>query len=143
MKINWLRVVRDVAILLVLIAIGGFVGAFGILDLSPWASRVCAGTTFGTLGFCLSGCLTPKNRWKHLLVVALVLWLTNWVALSLFMAWFNPVRFSQFGRPDIMVGGIFAVAVMMLAGAGLSELFVPAREQENVQVDKRESGQDG
>jgi len=75
MRIKWLRVVRDVVIVTVFLVIGGFiVGSTGIVTKQ---SMLVSSLLLGTLGFCLCGCLTIDNRWKHLFIVALGVWLIN------------------------------------------------------------------
>ena len=79
MKIKWLRVVRDVVIVTVFLVIGGFiVGSTGIVTKQLMA---VSSLLLGTLGFCLCGCLTIENRWKHLFIVGLGVWLTNCLPL--------------------------------------------------------------
>ena len=76
MKIKWLRVVRDVVIVTIFLAIGGFIvgSTAGIVTKQV---MVVPSLLLGTLGFCLCGCLTIENRWKHLFIVALGVWLLN------------------------------------------------------------------
>jgi len=75
MKIKWLRVVRDAVIVTVFLVIGGFiVGSTGIVTIQ---SLTVSSLFLGTLGFCLCGCLTIENRWKHLFILALGVWLIN------------------------------------------------------------------
>lgn len=76
MKIKWLRVVRDVVIVTIFLAIGGFIigSTAGIVTKQ---AMVVPSLLLGTLGFCLCGCLIVENRWKHLFIVALGVWLLN------------------------------------------------------------------
>jgi hypothetical protein len=78
MEIRWLRVARDVIFVSVLSAIGGFLSlmAYQWKEIAPrmlWS----VGIALNVFAFCVVGCLTPNNRWKHLLCVAIGVWLTS------------------------------------------------------------------
>jgi FtsH-binding integral membrane protein len=68
-------------------------------------------TIFSILGFTISGCLVGGRRWKHLLVVALLVWLTGLINL------FFGVTFIEW------LFSIVALLVFMAIGGGLSYLF--------------------
>lgn len=77
------------------------------------AALAISNLLLGSIGFCLAGCLTRTDRWKHLLVVALIVWLFGLVNVAFFH-----VNFVQW------VFSAIAVLVMMGVGGGLSFLFV-------------------
>ena len=107
-------VARDVAILWVLTLVGGFVA--GVAGAGPGTPRFVAAlfvsnTLLGIIGFIISGCLVGGRRWKHLFVVALILWLTGLVNML------SGVTFIQW------VFGIVAILIFMGIGGGISYLF--------------------
>ena len=107
-------VARDVAILWVLTLVGGFVA--GVAGAGPGTPRFVAAlfvsnTLLGIIGFIISGCLVGGRRWKHLFVVALILWLTGLVNMLF------GVTFIQW------VFGIVAILIFMGIGGGISYLF--------------------
>lgn len=77
MKIRWLIVVRDVIIVTVFLGISGFIVGFATQGDYTDISMAVSGAFLSTLGFCLCGCLTIENRWKHLFIVAVGVWLIN------------------------------------------------------------------
>jgi len=78
MEIRWLRVARDVIIVSVIPAIGGFLSllAYQWKEI-PYRMLWSVGTALNVFAFCFVGCLTPDHRWKHLLCVAIGVWLTS------------------------------------------------------------------
>ena len=117
MKIKWLRVVRDVVIVTVFLFIGGFiVGQTGIVTKQ---SVAISSLLLGTLGFCLCGCLTIENRWKHLFIVALGVWLIN-CSYQLFLIPFSVLA---------LVLNISIIFVPMVIGGALSTGLVRAPKQ--------------
>jgi hypothetical protein len=66
----------------------------------------------GTVGFAISGCLAPGNRWLHLAYVALGVWLA---ALMNVMFFDSTIVEWLFGAP--------VVALMMGLGGAISYLF--------------------
>lgn len=114
MSNSWISVARDVAIVLFLTFIGGvIIGIAGGGRSLSMAALAISNLLLGSIGFCIAGCLTRTDRWKHLLVVALIVWLFGLVNV----AFFN-VNFVQW------VFSAIAVLLMMAVGGGLSFLFV-------------------
>jgi len=69
------------------------------------------------LGFCLCGCLTVENRWKHLVVVATGVWLVNYRLLAhqaTIFAW---------------IFSIFHILIMMVIGVAIASLLVRVPKQ--------------
>ena len=129
MKFNWLTVLRDVLMVLVIGTFGTLLVDFlvgGTPGLPVGAPRlgdpgglqgeaVLPGQVFLmifmlTVGFCISGCLARQGRFKHLAVVALGVWLLR-------------LAEGVIRRPDYipsMVLGLGIVLVAMLVGGLLS-----------------------
>ncbi|HLY58550.1 MAG TPA: hypothetical protein VKS60_23510 [Stellaceae bacterium] len=113
-----LPILRDVLIIFGLTFLSGFVVGF------LFAFRGASGTpayavalglsnlVFGTVGFVISGCLAPPGRWRHLLLVAVGVWL-----LSLANVAFMGVPFLQWAFL------VIPIAIIMGVGGGLSYLF--------------------
>jgi hypothetical protein len=77
MRVNLLRVIRDVVILWALIFIGGFVvGYLGLLDPEPGVALKVATVISLVVGFTISGCMSVAWK-KHVFVVAVGYWITN------------------------------------------------------------------
>lgn len=126
MQIKWLRVVRDVVIVTVFLFIGGFiVGHAGTVTKEKLA---VSSFLLGILGFCLCGCLTIENRWKHLLIVALGVWLINCL---LFLP---SLPFSVLAWV-LNVGIIF---VPMVIGGALSSVLAIAPKQKEEKGEQKE-----
>jgi len=72
---------RDVGIIWGLTLAGGFVmGISGLRRLDQRACTIASGdsnTLLLFVGFVIIGCLIGRGRWKHLLAVTLILWITN------------------------------------------------------------------
>jgi len=81
MEIRWLRVARDVIFVSVLSAIGGFLSLMAYQWKAP---RILwfVSTALNVFAFCVVGCLTPNYRWKHLLCVAIGVWLTFFIIVA-------------------------------------------------------------
>ena len=110
-------IARDVAIVWVLTAIGGFVA--GVATGGPQVDGqrfmiavAISNTLLGTVAFTIAGCLAPPNRWRHLGFVALGAWLTSLINVAFFNVtiaqWFSGVRF---------------VAIIMGLGGAVSYIF--------------------
>lgn len=116
MSIQWGRVLRDVALVFLLTFFGGFiVGASAQLagKTPPPGGIALSNLLFGTLGFLISGCFAPPERFKHLTIVALGAWLSGIVNVF-------------FGVPIIhWVGSILFTFLVMGLGGSLSFLLVP------------------
>lgn len=81
-RLRIVRVLRDVLIIFGVVFSGGFV-TLGIALLADF-SRAQFNTALGvtmlllfTIGFTISGCLAPPGRWRHLLCVAVVVYVTE------------------------------------------------------------------
>ncbi|WP_076789663.1 DUF4339 domain-containing protein [Chlorobium sp. KB01] len=110
-------VIRDVIIVAVLTAIGGFaVGlASGRADMSSPGfvlGLAASNTLLGSVGFIIVGCLAKGNRWRHLLHVAVGVWLVGLLNVMIGMISFGEWFFS-----------VFFVALIMGVGGGLSFAF--------------------
>jgi len=73
MRVDWLTVARDilgVLVLLFIVVMGGVYAAGGL------SLNTAFGLGFVAMasGFCVSGCLSPSSRFKHLPAVALGVW---------------------------------------------------------------------
>ena len=107
-------IIRDVVIIVVLTAIGGFViGLSGGLRSSTGMIAIAVSNLLlGTVGFIISACLAHGNRWRHLWIVALGVWIFGIVNIMFF-------GFS-IGQ---WIASAFAIALMTGAGGGLSYVF--------------------
>ena len=116
-KIKWLAVFRDVAIIWALTLIGGFIAGVAARSAGgagpPMGALAIANILLGTVGFIISGCLAKTWRFQHLWVVALFVWLTSAVN-----AFFGAFGFTQW------LLSVLLIIPMMLAGGGISFLFV-------------------
>jgi hypothetical protein len=109
-------VLRDVIIVTVLSCLGGFIVGFASTsgDNSPLYiySLAISNSLFLTIGFTISGCLAVENRWRHLAIVAAIVW-----AVSIFNVLFFGVTIIQWAA------SVVAVAIFALIGGGISLLF--------------------
>lgn len=107
-------ILRDIAIIVGLTFIGGFVIGLAGSYRSPRGMLAIAASNIllGTVGFVISGCLAPGNRWRHLAYVGLGVWL---------FGLFN-VLFLGFGIVQWFFG-IILVALMMGVGGAISYAF--------------------
>ncbi len=106
-------IVRDVAIVWVLTAIGGFlVGLTGGQGSRSLVAIAVSNILLGTVAFTIAGCLAPRPRWNHLAYVAVGAWLT-----SLINVFFFHVTIAQWLSSALFMGVIMAV------GGGLSFVF--------------------
>lgn len=133
-RVKWLRVVRDVIILFVLMMAAIF---YVMVEMYDYDAEITNGVTLlaalllCTVGFCSFGCLTPKNRWKHLLCVGIGWWLTS--IILTFYGGFSRMYDDIGNMPVVVVGtilftGLWALVPMVVGGA-LSFLFIkPPKE---------------
>ena len=109
-------VLRDVIIVTVLSGLGGFIVGFASTSGhdSPLYiySLALSNSLFCIIGFTISGCLAVGNRWRHLAIVAAIVW-----AVSIFN-----VIFFEFTIIKWAVSAI-GVAIFALIGGGISLLF--------------------
>lgn len=108
------KVARDVVIVWILSAMGGFI--VGISGTPIGSDRymmglVASNLLLGTSAFVIVGCLTPANRWRQLAWVAFYSWLTSLVNLLFGIS-----------ISDWLFGGIF-MAIIAGIGGGISLIF--------------------
>lgn len=112
---NFPRVARDVLIVSALLFIGGFVIGVAGGSMNDATGRIAMGISniiFSVLGFCIVGAMKKKDRFKHLTVVALGLWLFSLTNIFFFNVSFMSWIFS-----------IFIIFISMGVGGALSFLF--------------------
>jgi hypothetical protein len=116
-NINWMAVLRNVAIVFGLTFVAGFiVGLISQIQKAPLNLPLLGLVNIFmiTLGFFICGCLTPVKRWPTLLLTVVGVWLASIMNIFLGAATV-PTWIASF-----FVCGIFA-----LLGGGLSTLVVP------------------
>jgi hypothetical protein len=106
MKIDWRSVLRDVLGVLLLWFLGGLVGR-AIGGEANGGFQAVSVIVLMTAGFCVSGCLAKRARFKHLALVAVGVWLISTIVAA-----------SSAGGPFVWSLGDFAliVAAMLLGG---------------------------
>lgn len=127
MKIKWLRVVRDVVIVTIILFIGGIVAASGGIPTSK-VEMLLPSILMSIIGFCLCGCLTIENRWKHLFIVAVGVWLINCLP-------------SLPNLPVSLLAYVLNVSIIfipMIIGGAISVVLVKAPRQIECRVDEPE-----
>jgi hypothetical protein len=142
----WKAIGRDVIIILVLRALGGFVAglAAGGTEEPPWLTYVfahfafgipgftiigcLANFAFGIAGFTIIGCLAKENRLEHLVAVGGLVWM-----ISAFTVRFGGITVGMW------VVSIAGIAVTLLIGWGLSCIFVRAAKTPVAPDDSQES----
>jgi len=110
-------IVRDVAIVWVFTAMGGFVVGIASSGLGQDPQRfvlalAASNLLLGTVAFTIVGCLAPPERWRHLGFVAIGSWLTGIINV-----FFLGVTITQW-----ILGAIF-IAIIMGAGGAISYVF--------------------
>ena len=105
-------IVRDVVIVWILTAIGGFVVGFatGGRQQDPQGyilGILAANFLLGTVAFTIVGCLAPADRWRHLGFVAIGAWLTSIIN----------VLFFGVTVPQWIFGALFMAFIMGFGGA--------------------------
>ena len=123
MPINWIAVARDVSIVFGLVLVSSFAAAQLIQAQGEEVTVVMIGLSnifWGTVGFAISGCLAKMQRFKHLFIVAIGLWLVSFVNVAMGLT-----------QVQVWAAGFLLILVMMGLGGGLSYLFVrtPQAEQ--------------
>src|SRR5947207_2835487 len=103
-------IVRDMVIVWVLTAAGGFV--VGVASGGPaqdaqryMLTLMVSNLLLGTLAFTIAGCLAPPARWRHLGLVAIGCWVTGLINVAFFS-----VSISQW------IGGAIFIAIAMGIG---------------------------
>jgi hypothetical protein len=110
-------IIRDVVIVWVLTAMGGFVAGVAAGGPQRDPQRFMLAVAFsnlllGSVAFTVVGCLAPPGRWRHLCIVALGAWFTSLINVALF-----GVTIPQW------IGGAIFMAVIMAIGGGVSYVF--------------------
>jgi len=108
-------VLRDVIIVTVLTGLGGFIVGFASTEHnSPLYiySLALSNSLFCIIGLTISGCLAVGNRWRHLAIVAAIVWV-----VSIFNVIFFGLTFIQWAA------SVVAIAIFALIGGGISLLF--------------------
>src|SRR5436190_21099776 len=117
MKISWKLLARDTAIVWVSQNLGGrvvvFMGALlvgrnAIADPRVQMALMFSNFIFGVVGFTIVGALVKTTRFRHLLLVAVCVWLIGASALL-----FMPITLQQW-----LVGGALFQVVIVLIGGG-------------------------
>lgn len=115
MKTSWKVIIRDAAIVFVLTFLGGFiVGVSATNEENGALGLILSNIIFSIMGFCISGALAKVNRFKHLIKVALLVWLLSTINLLV------GVSFTSW------LISIVAVFIFMGLGGLLSFIFVRA-----------------
>ena len=116
MPLNFIAIARDVSIVFGLVLASSFAAAQIIQAMGEEVTAGVIGLSnffWGTVGFTISGCLARVQRFKHLLMVAVGLWLVSFVNVAMGLT------------PLLMqVAGLLLILLMMGLGGGLSYLFV-------------------
>jgi len=116
MPIRWIAVARDVSIVVGLVMVSSFAAAQIIQAMGEEVTALPIGLSnffWGTVGFAISGSLARVQRFKHLLIVAVGLWLVSFVNVAMGL---TPL--------PIWAAGFLLVLAMMGLGGALSYLFV-------------------
>jgi len=121
-KVRWRIILRDVAIVWVLVSLGSFVVGFvgvGVDEVQEQWGYVVSFILFGTTGFFIVGCMTKTDRFKHLFIVAVAIWLIGAV---------EQILFSEFTVAQWLLGIIW-ILIVLVVGGGLSFIFVRTPQQ--------------
>lgn len=122
MHIRWFALIRDVSIVFGLVLASSFAAAQIIQAMGEEVTALVIGLSnifWGTVGFTISGCLAKTERFKHLFMVAVGLWLVSFVNVVMGL---TPVQFWAVG--------FLLILLMMGLGGGLSYLFVRTPQEE-------------
>jgi hypothetical protein len=116
-KFRFWAIIRDFLIIQTLTGFGGFVigvatGVGPQVGSKSWFAHIVSTFLFGTVGFTISGCLTPYNRWRHLGYVGIAVWLSN-----IYLIFFFGTSLTQWLNNSMFVG------IMVGLGGALSYLF--------------------
>jgi len=120
MKMDWRSVLRDALGVLLLGFLGGLIGDAISGDASR-GIRTVSTIVLMTAGFCLSGCLAKRARFKHLALVAVGVWVIGTIVSAV----------SADGSFILSLGDLVLVVVAMLVGGLISLAIVrspPAAE---------------
>jgi hypothetical protein len=122
MRLNVIAIARDVSLVFGLVVASSFLAVQIIEAMGGDVTAVVIGLSnifWGIVGFTISGCLAKGQRFKHLFMVAVGLWLVSFVNVATGM---TPL-------PAWAVGFVL-ILVMMGIGGGLSYLFVKTPKPE-------------
>jgi hypothetical protein len=127
MPFNFIAIVRDVSIVFGLVLASSFAAVQIIQGMGEEATPLVIGLSnifWGTVGFTISGCLARVQRFKHLFMVAVGLWLASFVNVAMGL---TPL--------PAWAAGFLLILLMMGLGGGLSYLFVrtPAAEPASIE----------
>jgi hypothetical protein len=109
LKIDWLTVLRDILMVVVLGALGTLGISVFLIGSAQWTQYLAVFALL-TIGFAISGALKGAGRFKHLPIVALGVWCVNMLD--------SAVRAPE--RLPVTAAFIAVVFVAMLAGGALS-----------------------
>ena len=119
MNVDWLRVARDVTMILLVLFALVVAAAMAVGGLRITGALVASFLAL-TAGFCVSGCLTPRGRFSHLAVVAVGVWLLGTVLNSSIRS----IPTDSWAM--LAVGALLPVAGAMLLGGAISLAIVPS-----------------
>jgi len=126
---KWGAAVRDILVLVALNALAGLlIGHFHVGIPTEQRALGLANVLIFITGFAISGALAREGRWRHVLVVALGLWLTGVV---------NAVRLPSAFVPWLL--SWIPMTICMGLGVGLSYLFVRPTRGAQARVSEREA----
>ena len=118
MPFRFIAIARDVSIVFGLVLASSFAAVQIIEAMGEEVSPVVIGVSnifWGTVGFTISGCLAKVQRFKHLFMVAVGLWLVSFVNVVMGLS-----------QVQVWAAGFMLILLMMGLGGGLSYLFVRA-----------------
>ena len=135
MHIRWAALIRDVSIVFGLVVASSFAAAQIIQAMGAEVTAGVIGLSnffWGTVGFTISGCLARVQRFKHLLMVAVGLWLVSFVNVAMGL---TPLL--------TQVAGLLLILLMMGLGGGLSYLFVKTPQAQPVSAEPTQPVSEG
>jgi len=127
-EVNWKLVARDTLILWCFTALGGMVVGFalGLMGAAQSPKAMIAigfsNLVLGIVGFAIVGALAKANRFRHLLVVTIAVWITSLVNVPIFGVGIGHWALS-----------LLFLLLIMLVGGGIS-LLLTARPAKTAQV---------
>ena len=114
MKINRMGIVRDVLMIYCFTFVGGLVtGRFVAPGPARMKFLIVLSLFLQIAGFTISGCVVKINRFKHLFIVAIGLWIVNLSSVALGLFSFTTWLIS-----------LVSILLTMLIGGGISFLLV-------------------
>ncbi|MFM8540264.1 MAG: hypothetical protein ACKOBZ_02120 [Nitrospira sp.] len=122
MSINWKAIVRDVSIVFGLVLVSSLTTSVIVQSMGGEVTPLVIGLSnifWGTVGFVISGCLIVIQRFKHLFLVAIGLWLVSFVNVL-----------AEMTQPTVWAAGLLLILLMMGLGGSLSYLFMPSPKPE-------------